>query len=99
MITLYILFVSQIKVDGLCYLLQEIYGIENKLNQKSGKVCANLFMKSLIPSLSLRFWLRSSWDCSKSLAVLSWAVDAHVVRSSCICMYSTVESASVVVSV
>lgn len=24
-------------VDGLCYLLQEIYGIENKLNQKSGK--------------------------------------------------------------
>ncbi|KAJ7340193.1 hypothetical protein OS493_002924 [Desmophyllum pertusum] len=24
-------------VDGLCYLLQEIYGIENKINQKSGK--------------------------------------------------------------
>lgn len=24
-------------VDGLCYLLQEIYGIENKLNQKSSK--------------------------------------------------------------
>jgi len=25
-------------VDGLCYLLQEIYGIENKVNQKSVKV-------------------------------------------------------------
>lgn len=24
-------------VDGLCYLLQEIYGIENKINQKSSK--------------------------------------------------------------
>ncbi|KAL9957087.1 hypothetical protein ACROYT_G038679 [Oculina patagonica] len=24
-------------VDGLCYLLQEIYGIENKVNQKTGK--------------------------------------------------------------
>lgn len=31
-------FVSYHKVDGLCYLLQEIYGIENKINQKSGKV-------------------------------------------------------------
>lgn len=49
----YILFVSLIKVDGLCYLLQEIYGIENKLNQKNGKVCVVYFMKSLFPSLSL----------------------------------------------
>lgn len=31
-------FVSCLKVDGLCYLLQEIYGIENKINQKTGKV-------------------------------------------------------------
>ncbi|KAK2571929.1 E3 ubiquitin-protein ligase MGRN1 [Acropora cervicornis] len=29
--------VVQIDVDGLCYLLQEIYGIENKVNQKSVK--------------------------------------------------------------
>jgi len=30
-------------VDGLCYLLQEIYGIENKLNEKNGKEEENEF--------------------------------------------------------
>ena len=35
-------FVSSRKVDGLCYLLQEIYGIENKINQKSSKVSVSV---------------------------------------------------------
>ena len=35
----YLFLTVLLQVDGLCYLLQEIYGIENKINQKSGKVC------------------------------------------------------------
>ncbi len=33
-------------VDGLCYLLQEIYGIENKNNER-GKVILNLILRIL----------------------------------------------------
>ena len=42
------LFASCLKVDGLCYLLQEIYGIENKINQKTGKVGSKVIFELLV---------------------------------------------------
>lgn len=39
-----------LQVDGVSYLLQEIYGIENKYNTQDSKVCACIPRSSLIPS-------------------------------------------------
>lgn len=44
-----------LQVDGVSYLLQEIYGIENKYNTQDSKVCACIALPasqgtSLIPS-------------------------------------------------
>ena len=68
-----------LKVDGLCYLLQEIYGIENKLNQKSGKVCTTNIICFAISTLQVRFFLY--WpigNCQVSKSFLNQVASAKI---------------------
>lgn len=61
-----------LQVDGVSYLLQEIYGIENKYNTQDSKVCACVPppaspQSSLIPSPIALAWaqqLKHTWGKS-----------------------------------